>query len=307
MAGKGRAANSVAIPRDASAATIAVGGRELRLTNLDKPFFPRVGLEKRDLLAYYAEMGEVILPHLAGRPLVMKRYPDGAEGSHFFMKRTPAARPAWLRTCAVEHASGNTIDFPVVDDLAALLWIVNLGCIDLNPWYCRCSGLNRPDFLNFDLDPPKAERDAFAGVRAVALLLRERLAAQGLVPFVKTSGAAGVHIFVPVDPGPSQKELWTFAKGLAQALERDAPELVTAQYRIANRPPGRVLVDYNQNAWGRTLASAYSVRPTPTATVSTPLFWHELEAGATIDDFHIQNVPKRVAALGDPWQALGRD
>lgn len=292
------------VPRDADATTVRIGDRAVGLTNLDKVFFPALGLRKRDLLQYYADVAPVLIPHLRGRPLVMKRYPHGADGAFFFMKRAPVPRPAWIRTCAIEHASGNVIDFPVIDDLASLLWVVNLGCIDLNPWYSSCDDIDRPDYLNFDLDPPKEEEPDFARLSDVAVRLRAKLADVGLRAYVKTSGSRGLHLYVGLERKLLVKEIWTFAKACAQALEAEAPELVTAQYRIAKRPPGRILVDYNQNAWGRTLASAYSVRPTPRATVSTPLAWEELERGVATADFRIDNVPQRVAERGDPWADL---
>src|SRR5262249_20551124 len=160
-------------------------------------------------------------------------------------KRAPSPRPEWIRTCSIEHASGNVIDFPVIGDLPSLLWLVNLGCIDLNPWYARCDDVDRPDYLHFDLDPvPPA---AFADVRKAALLVREALAALELPSLAKTTGSRGLHVYVPIVRGPTQKEVWAFAKAFARALEGRHPAVVTAEYRIAKRPAGRVLVDYNQN------------------------------------------------------------
>jgi bifunctional non-homologous end joining protein LigD len=295
-----------AIPRAARAATLELDGRAVALTNLDKPFWPALGLAKRDLLQLYADVAPVLLPHVADRAMVMKRYPDGWSGAHFFMKRTPAHAPEWLTTCAIEHASGSVIDFPVVDSLAALLWIVNLGCIDLNPWYGRCDDVDRPDHLHLDLDPPKQDPVDFGRVRAAALLVRDRLAELGIESFAKTTGSRGIHVAVPIRRGPLQKDVWTFAKAFAQALARREPELLTAEYRVARRPPGRVLVDYNQNAWGRTLASVYSVRPVAGACVSTPVTWEEVEAGVETADFHLGNVRARIAEVGDLWAPLAR-
>lgn len=291
------------------ATTIQVSGadgrtREVRLTNLAKPFWPDLGLTKRDLLLYYARVAPVLLPHVRRRAMVMKRYPDGWRGKHFFMKRTPEHAPAWLATCRIEHASGNVIDFPVVDGLAALLWIVNLGCIDLNPWYARCDDVQRPDFLHFDLDPPKDEPVDFPRVREAALLVRDGLRELGVESHPKTTGSRGMHVYVPIRRGPVQKQVWTFAKAFAVALASRHPSLLTAEYRIARRPPGRVVVDYNQNAWGRTLASVYSVRPRPEPTVSTPVTWNEVEHGVATGDFTLGNVPERVARLGDLWEPV---
>ena len=293
---------AIEIPRDADNAVLSIAGRDVRLTNLRKPFWPELGLNKGDLLQYYATVAPALVPHLTDRAMVMKRYPNGAAGPCFFMKRAPEPRPEWIETCSITHGSGNVIAFPIVQDVASLLWLVNLGCIDLNQWYARCDDVDRPDYLHFDLDPVVPA--TFEAVRATALVLRDALTSLGMPAFVKTTGSKGVHIYVPIVRGPTQKQVWTFAKQLAFTLAKLHPELVTAEYRIAKRPPGRVLVDYNQNAWGRTLASVYSPRPRPRATVSTPLTWQELESGATIDDFRIDNVPARIAALGDLWAPL---
>ncbi len=293
------------IPRGESATVTVADGRTVRLTNLDKPFWPALGLTKRDLLQYYADVAPVLLPHLRDRPMVMKRYPDGAEGEPFFMKRAPSPRPEWIATCAVTHGSGSVIDFPMVQDLASLLWLVNLGCIDLNPWYGRCDDIDRPDYLHFDLDPvPEA---TYRGVVETARSVRTALEGLGMRPLVKTTGSRGLHVHVPIVRGPTQKEVWRFAKRFAFDLAAVQPDLVTAEYRIAKRPAGRVLVDYNQNAWGRTLASLYSPRPRPGATVSAPITWDELEAGAQTADFDLRNMPSRIAEVGDLWAPLLAD
>ena len=292
----------IVIPRDKQDTELEIGGRAVRLTNLGKIFWPELGLTKRDLLQDHADVSSALLPHLVDRAMVMKRYPNGAAGKCFFMKRAPSPRPAWIETCAIEHASGNIIDFPMVQDAASLLWVVNLGCIDLNQWYARCDDVDRPDYLHFDLDPvPGAE---FETVRQTALIVRAALEGLGMEPLAKTTGSRGIHVYVPIVRGPTQKEVWRFAKRLAQDLAKLKPDLITAEYRIAKRPPGRVLVDYNQNAWGRTLASIYSPRPTPQATVSAPVTWEELEGGALIADFRIENMPSRIAAIGDLWSPL---
>jgi len=281
---------------------VTIDGRAVRLTNLDKPFWSDLGLTKRDLLQYYADVAPVLLPHLVDRAMVMKRYPDGAAGEPFFMKRAPSPRPDWIETCAITHGSGSVIDFPMVQDVASLLWLVNLGCIDLNPWYARCDEVDRPDYLHFDLDPvPEA---TYPGVVETAALVRQGLQGLGMTPLVKTTGSRGLHVYVAIVRGPTQKDVWRFAKRFAIDIAALRPELITAEYRVAKRPAGRVLVDYNQNAWGRTLASAYSPRPRPRATVSAPVSWDELEAGASIDDFHLRNMAARVGTVGDLWSPL---
>ncbi len=295
--------NELRIPADRPAATVeAAPGRTVALTNLDKPFFPEPGFTKRDLLQYYADVAPLIVPYLAGRAMVLKRYPHGVTGEYFYMKRTPSPHPPWLRTCAIEHGSGSVIDFPIVDDAAGLLWAINLGCIDLNEWYSRCDDTDRPDYLHFDLDP--VEGATFATVRAAALCVRDALVDLGMQPVAKTTGSSGIHVYVAIVRGPLQKEVWTFAKAFAQTLERMHPAIVTAEYKIAKRPHGRVLVDYNQNAWGKTLASVYSVRATPRATVSTPVEWSEVEAGIELDDFRLDNVRERFARVGDLWAPM---
>lgn len=290
------------LPATGRDVVVRAGRRKVRLTNLNKTFFPDAHLTKRDLLQYYADLADVLVPHLKDRAMVMKRYPNGIQGKYFFMKRTPAGAPDWITCCKIEHASGNVIDFPLIQDRASLLWVVNLGCIDLNPWYSRCDDVDRPDFLNFDLDPvPPAD---FATVRAVALRVRDELDRLGARSYVKTTGSKGIHVYVPIERGPLQKEVWAFAKSLATRLEAEAPDTVTAVYKVANRPPGRVLVDYNQNAWGRTLASVYAVRARPGATVSTPVTWEEVEQGVEVADFTLRNVPERVASQGDLWRSI---
>jgi len=292
----------VSIPAAPTDALVEAAGQRVKLTNLGKPFWPKLGLTKRDLLRYYAEIAPVLLPHVHGRAMVMKRYPNGADGDFFFMKRTPSPKPDWLRTCSIEHASGSVIAFPIVDDLASLLWVVNLGCIDLNPWYARCDDVDRPDYLHFDLDPVPGA--AFEQVLETACLVRDALRASAMPSYPKTTGSRGIHVYVPIRRGPTQKEVWTFAKEFARQMEARHPKHVTAEYRKAKRPRGHVLVDYNQNAWGRTLASVYSVRPTPEASVSMPLTWDEVERGVRTEDYRIDNAPALVKTRGDLWKPV---
>jgi bifunctional non-homologous end joining protein LigD len=271
------------------------------LTNLDKPFWPS-DITKRDLLQYYADLSAVILPYLENRAMVMKRYPNGANGSFFFQKHAPNPRPAWISICEIMHPSANLVDFPVIGDLPSLLWVVNLGCIDLNPWYATCDDVDRPDTLNFDLDPTPGA--GFRQVLEAALAVREALDALKIPCYAKTTGSRGIHVYVPIARGPVQKQVWTFAKSLARALAEQHPTLLTAEYRVAKRPEKRVLVDYNQNAWGRTLASAYSVRPKPNAPVSAPVSWNEIQRGIAIEDFRIDNMGARIDQVGDLFRPL---
>ena len=293
---------TVRIPTTGASCDVHVGTRTVKLSNLAKPFWPKLGINKSHLIQYYADISPYLLPHLKDRAMVMKRYPHGADGDFFFMKRAPSPRPDWIELCEIEHGSGNVIDFPMIQDLAALLWVINLGCIDLNQWYARCDDVDRPDYVHFDLDPVPGA--SFDRVLETALIVRDALHTLKMPTLAKTTGSKGIHIYVPIVRGPTQKQVWTFAKSLAQTLESRHPKVITAEYRIAKRPKGRILVDYNQNAWGRTLASVYSVRPKPLATVSTPVTWEEIEAGITIEDFTMENVPARVRKLGDLWKPL---
>jgi bifunctional non-homologous end joining protein LigD len=293
---------SVTIPKDGKDAHLEVKGREVRLTNLRKPFWPDLGITKGDLIQYYADVATYLLPHIEKRAMVMKRYPHGAYGDFFFMKRAPSPRPDWIETCTIDHGNGNIIDFPMIQDLPSLLWVINLGCIDLNQWYAQCDDVDTPDYLHFDLDP--VEGTPFEKVVETALVVHEALETLKMPNVVKTTGSKGMHIYIPIVRKPHQKVVWTFAKELARLLEARRPDLITAEYRVAKRPKGRVLVDYNQNRWGATLASVYSVRPRPHAPVSTPVTWEEVETGVRIEDFTLLNVRERFEQVGDLFKPL---
>jgi bifunctional non-homologous end joining protein LigD len=293
---------TVCIPENRNEVVLHFNERKVKLTHLRKPFWPEMGITKGDLLRYYLKISPALLPHLIDRAMVMKRYPNGAQGKFFFQKRAPTYRPEWIEICQIEHASGSVIDFAIVRDIPSLLWIVNLGCIDLNPWYARCGDLEHPDYLHFDLDPvPPAD---FTKVLETAKVVHRALDALKMPNYAKTTGSKGMHIYVPILRGPTQKEVWTFSKKMAKSLEHLYPETITAEYRIEKRPPDRVLVDYNQNAWGRTLASVYSVRPGPLATVSAPVTWAEVSQGIRMEEFRLENMPERVRRRGDLWRDL---
>jgi len=291
----------VTIPPEGDNATIDVDGKKLPLTNLNKVFWPDLGLTKRNLLEYYAAIAPALLPHISGKPMVMKRYPNGISGEFFFMKRTPAARPEWIETCSITHGSGNVIDFPMAQDRAALLWLINLGCIDLNPWYAPCDSPRQPDYIHFDLDPNGAP---FEVVREAALVVRDALSSLGMTVFPKTSGGGGMHIYVAIKRGPEQHSVWSIAKSISVELAKGHSDILTSEYKKEKRPRNRVLLDYNQNRFGATLASIYSVRPTPAASVSTPVTWEEVERGIEPQDFTVRNVPARVEKIGDLWKPL---
>src|SRR3954463_2376097 len=216
-----RAAHRVTIP-EGTDAEIVVDGREVRLTNLGKVFWSESGITKRMLLQYYADVAPVLLPHLRDRAMVMKRYPNGATGKCFFMKRAPSPRPDWIELCSIEHKSGNVIDFPMVQDLASLLWVVNLGCIDLNQWYARCDDTDRPDYLHFDLDPVPGA--TFTKVVEAALVMRDALVTLGMSPLVKTTGSKGLHIYVAIERGPLQKRGLDVRQSARADVGRATPE-----------------------------------------------------------------------------------
>jgi bifunctional non-homologous end joining protein LigD len=293
---------SVKLPKDKRTLDVKIGEQIVTLTNLNKLFWPKLGVTKLDLIQYYLDVSPALLPHLRDRAMVMKRYPNGAAGDFFFMKRAPSPRPDWIEICHIDHGSKGVINFPMIQDLASLLWVINLGCIDLNEWYARCDDVDRPDYLHFDLDPVPGA--SFEKVCEAALLVKLGLDALKIPSYAKTTGSKGIHVYIPIQRGPTQKQVWTFAKEFAYALASHSPKVLTAIYQVSKRPKGRVLVDYNQNAWGRTLASVYSVRPKEVPSVSTPVTWKELERGIKIEDFRIDNVPARVKRLGDLWKPM---
>jgi bifunctional non-homologous end joining protein LigD len=293
---------TLVIPKVRGDVTVRVDGKDVRLTNLHKLFWADLKITKGDLLQYYADVAPVLLPHIESRAMVMRRYPNGAAGESFFMKEAPSPRPPWIRICPIHHNDEKVVNFPVIDDLPSLLWVVNLGCIDLNQWYARCDDYNRPDYLHFDLDPSPGA--TFAQVLESALVVREALETLKMKPLVKTSGSRGCHVHVPIVRGLLQDDVLVFTKALAFELAARHPKLMTVEYRKSTRPKNRVLVDYRQNAWGQTLASIYSVRPTPAASVSTPLTWVEVEKGVAIEDFRFDNVRARIRKRGDLWQPL---
>ncbi len=287
-----------AAPNDA---VVEVDGCEVALTNLNKVFWPKQGYTKRDLLNYYTSVSKWLLPHIKGRPMVMKRYPNGIGGDFFFMKRVPEPHPEWLKTCDVAHSDDNLIPFPLIDNLAALLWVINLGCIDLNQWYGTCDDPRKPDYLHFDLDPGTA---SWQSVCDAALLVRDGLKALKMPCYAKTSGSKGIHIYIPIKRGPDSSEVQGVSKEIAHTLARHAPELLTVIYRKEKRPKSRVLVDYNQNRFGSTLASIYSVRPNDFAGVSAPVTFEEIEAGIDVEDFRLDNMLDRLQDVGDLWKPL---
>jgi bifunctional non-homologous end joining protein LigD len=290
-----------------NATTIKRGSRELRLTNLDKVFWPEEEITKGDLLEYYRSVAPALLPHLRDRPFTMKRYPDGIEGGHFFQKDAPKHMPDWIPTRRYRSTSRatrekRTIAYPLVNDELALLWMVNMGCIDMNCWYSRVDKPDRPDFCLFDLDP--SPDVGFRETVQVALLIKELLDALGLEGHPKTSGSDGIHVLVPVSRRHTYADTRRFSEIVAGALARAHPKLVTTEWSKAKRRG--VLIDANQNGEGKTIASVYSVRPRPGAPVSTPLRWDEVTPDLDPRDFTFEVVLERVARHGDLFEPVLR-
>jgi bifunctional non-homologous end joining protein LigD len=278
---------------------LEVAGREVAISNPGKLFFPRTGHTKLDMINYYLAVAPGALAGVGGRPMALKRFVNGAEGEAFFQKRAPEKRPDWVETVELRFPSGRTADEVVVSDEAALAWVINLGCIDLNPHPVRAADVDHPDELRVDLDPvPGVE---WPQIRDVAMVARDVLADFGLTGWPKTSGSRGLHVYARIVPRWSFGDVRRAAVAVAREIERRAPELATSKWWKEERHG--VFVDYNQNAKDRTIASAYSIRPVPDARVSTPLTWAEVP---TCDpaEYTIDTVPVRFAAFGDPWAQM---
>jgi len=279
--------------------TVVAAGREVRLSSPSKVFFPQSGHTKLDLACYYVAVADAATLHLRDRPTTMKRFPDGAGGEFFFQKRVPRNAPDWLETATVTFPSGRSATELCANDAAHLVWAVNLGVIDFNPWPARRGDLDHPDELRVDLDPtPEASWD---DVRRVAMVVREALADHALTGYPKTSGSRGIHVNVRVEPRWEFTEVRRAALALARDVERRVPELATSKWWKEERHG--VFVDYNQNARDRTVASAWSVRPTPDARVSTPLEWEEVPDVESAE-LRIDTVPTRLAERGDPSASI---
>jgi bifunctional non-homologous end joining protein LigD len=284
------------------AEVLSIEGREVRVTNPDKPYFSKqTKLSKLDLVRYYLSVAPAALAGIRDRPVVLKRFVDGAEGEAFYQKRAPANRPPWLRTVTLSFPSGRRAEEIVVDDAAGLAWIMNLGCIELHPHPVRSGNLEHPDELRVDLDPvPGVEWD---DVRRVALEVKSFLEEMGLRGWPKTSGSRGMHVNVRIEPRWTFLEVRRAALALSRAVERRLPSLASSKWWKEERHG--VFLDYNQNAKDRTTCSAYSVRPLPDARVSTPLHWHEV-AECNPADFTVLTVPKRFNELGDPHAEMDK-
>jgi bifunctional non-homologous end joining protein LigD len=278
---------------------VEVAGRSVGVSNPDKVYFPRTGHTKLDLVNYYLAVADGALRGVAGRPMALKRFVNGAEAEPFFQKRAPSSRPDWISTAQLSFPSGRTADEVVLTDAAGLVWVANLGCIDLNPHPVLATDLDHPDELRVDLDPvPGIE---WPQIVAVALVARSVLADFGLTGWAKTSGSRGIHVYARILPRWSFSDVRRCAVAVAREIERRAPDLATSKWWKEERHG--VFVDFNQNAKDRTVASAYSVRPLPDARVSTPLTWDEVP-GCDPSRFTIDTVPARFASVGDPWAGM---
>jgi DNA ligase D len=292
------------VPSKGEIRRVRIGRREVALTNLEKVFFPERGLTKGDLLEYYLDLAPYVLNHVERRPMQMKRYPNGVEGDFFYQKRVPVPHPEWLETVQIRFPRfGRTADFPVVKDAASLAWIVNLGCIELHTWHSRVTDTERPDYMLIDLDP--SARNLWAHVREIALVVREVMDWLDLPSFPKTSGATGFHVLVPIRPELRFPDVRRFAKALAQEIERRVgdQDVATTEWKVAERRG--VFVDFGQNSRDRTIASAYSIRPTADARASAPLRWDEV-ADVEPAAFTLETMRDRVEAVGDPTAGMWR-
>src|SRR5580692_1225693 len=280
--------------------TIELDGKRLRLSNLNKVYFPESGYTKRNLLAYYYQVADLILPFLRDRPLVLRRYPDGIKGQAFFQKDVHEGLPDWFKTVPVDsEGKGKEINYATANDRASLLFLTGLGCIDHNPWSTRPADLEHPDYFFFDLDP--SDGTEFSVVVTIAQALHKALEELQVAHFLKTSGATGFHIYVPVEPVYSYEQLRTFAEIVARTVTAEHPNLVTNERTVARRPSGRVLIDVQQNAHGRPLAAAYSVRAFPKAPVSTPVLPRELRTSLRPETLNLKTISARLKEKGDLW------
>jgi bifunctional non-homologous end joining protein LigD len=281
------------------------GRRVVRLSSPDRVLFPDDAVTKGDLFEYYRDVAPAIVPHLRRRPFTMKRWREGIAGQAFFQKQAPKGMPSWVKTRTFRtfprEGGSRLVDFPLVDDELALLWMVQMHCIDMNAWYSRIDKPHRPDFVLFDLDPPDS-RDGFALAVQVAHLVRESLDELALRSYVKTSGADGIHVLVPIARRATFDQTYEFAERLSRKLEADHPGLVTTEWLKKKRQG--VLVDHRQNGWGKTIASVYSVRPKPGAPVSTPLRWEELTERIKPRDFGRREALERIERHGDLFERV---
>jgi bifunctional non-homologous end joining protein LigD len=287
--------------------TLQVGRRSVRVTHPERNLFPGDGVTKGDLAHYYVAVADAIVPHLRDRPFTLKRYPHGIRQQAYFHKQAPKGKPDWLPTRRFRtwprEGESRLVDFTLVNEPAALVWMVQMNCIDMNAWYSRVDKPDRPDYVVFDLDPPET-RNGFAQAIEVAHLVREALEGLELRSYVKTSGADGIHVLVPITRRSSYKDTYELAERVSRGLEAENPGLVTTEWLKKKRRG--VLVDHRQNGHGKTIASVYSVRPKPGAPVSTPLRWEELHEKVRPRDFGMREALERIEREGDLFEPVLR-
>ncbi len=278
---------------------VKIGSKQLTLSNLDKTFFPEEKILKGDLIKYYLEMADIIIPHLRNRPFVMKRYPNGIVGEAFYQKQCPKYTPPWVETKIIDNRR-----MILCNNLPTLIWLINLGCIELHHWLSKIPNLSNPDIIVFDLDPePPAQ---FNETLEVALIIRKFFTLVDLKCFPKTSGSKGLHIYIPIKPIFPFSTIKKVLKVICYQMENSFPNLITTEISKAKRK-GKVYLDYLQNSLGKTMASVYSIRPVPGARVSTPLTWQEIENGIDMSDFTIYNLKKRLDLFGDIFLPVNTD
>jgi bifunctional non-homologous end joining protein LigD len=292
---------------DSDPAQLEIGRRTVRLTHPDRVLFPEDGVTKGDLVRYYVEVGDAIVPHLRNRPFTLKRFPHGIYGQAYFHKQAPKGKPAWIPTRQFRtwprEGESRLVDFTLVNETAALVWMVQMNCIDMNAWYSRVDKPERPDYVVFDLDPPET-RNGFAEAIRVAHLIREALEKLELRSYPKTSGADGIHVLVPITRRSSYPDTYELAERVSRELEARNPGLVTTEWLKKKRRG--VLVDHRQNGHGKTIAAVYSVRPKPGAPVSTPLCWEELGEKVRPRDFGRREALRRIEEHGDLFEPVLR-
>lgn len=277
--------------------TLKIGDREVKVSNLDKIWWPEEGIRKRDVINYYIEIAPWLLPHLQDRPLVLTRYPEGWRGKSFYQKNTPQYAPQWLKTFPMTSDKGRVINYCLVDDVASLIWVVNSGAFEIHPFLSRIESIDHPSFMVLDLDP--MEKATWEDICQTALAVGKGLELWGLQGFPKLSGSTGIQIYVPVRPEYTYEQIRLVAQALCQAVNVALPHITTMERAIAKRE-GKLYLDYLQNALGKTLATVYGVRPRAGAPVSVPVTWEEIEAmQLRPQDFTIVTVKERIKDRGD--------
>lgn len=285
----------------ATATEVVIEGKQIKLTNLTKLMWPE-GLTKAHLVKYYTDIAPYLLPHLRGRPLVMKRYPDGIVGKHFYQKECPEYAPEWIQTVSIVH-SGKMVNYIVCEDRATLAWLANQGCIEMHAWLSQKNKIENPDLAIIDLDPGEAAN--FDDVMEVALVVKKVLDQLQIKGYPKTSGASGIHIFIPVEPCYTFQEVTKAMGVIAQLVTGTLPKKATIERSLDKRGSEKIYVDYLQNTRGKSMAWTYSVRPLPGATVSTPILWEEIEQRSILPQhFTMETIFQRLAVLGDLHQNM---